>query len=45
VVYRATTDDEPAALRVHAFRWVAPEEFDQYEFPSADQQTVDLLLR
>ncbi len=45
VVYRATTDDEPVALRVHAFRWVAPEEFDQYEFPSADQQTVDLLLR
>ncbi len=44
VVYRATTTDEPQRLRVHDARWVAPEDFDQYEFPSADQKTVDALL-
>lgn len=44
VVYRATTPDEPQCLRVHDFRWVAPGEFDQYEFPGADQRTVDQLL-
>jgi len=44
VVYRATTPDQPRCLRVHDFRWVPPGEFDQYEFPGADQRTVDLLL-
>lgn len=44
LVYRASTVDEPRALRVHAFRWVRPEEFDQYEFPGADQRTIDALL-
>jgi 8-oxo-dGTP diphosphatase len=44
LVYRATTSDEPKPLRVHDLRWVAPTEFDQYEFPGADQRTVDALL-
>ncbi len=45
-VYRCTV---PAGrfpmARVHAWRWVPPEEFDRYEFPGADQETVDLLVR
>lgn len=45
LVYRCTTADEPRALRVHGLRWVPPDQFDQYEFPGADQQTVDALLR
>lgn len=44
VVYRATTPDAPRKIRVHDFRWVRPDEFDQYEFPSADQRTIDALL-
>lgn len=44
VVYRATSSDEPQRLGVHDFRWVRLDEFDQYEFPSADQRTVDALL-
>jgi 8-oxo-dGTP diphosphatase len=30
--------------RVHAHRWVRPEELDQYEFPAADEKTVAKLL-
>ena len=44
VVYRASTADHPQRLRVHDFRWVRAEEFDQYEFPTADQRTIDALL-
>lgn len=44
LVYRATTEDEPRAIRVHDARWVPPTEFDQYEFPGADQQTIEALL-
>lgn len=44
MVYKAFTDDEPRAIGVHDFRWVSPDEFDEYEFPGADQQTVDALL-
>ena len=45
-VYRCTVDNAefPRAL-VHAYRWVAPDEFDQYEFPGADQETIDQLVR
>lgn len=32
------------AKRVKDFRWVASNEFDQYPFPDADQQTMDQLL-
>ncbi len=45
VVYKATTEDEPHKLRVHDLRWVLPEDFDQYEFPGADQRTVEELLK
>ena len=34
----------PRAL-VHAYRWVAPDEFGNYEFPGADQETIDQLVR
>lgn len=45
VVYRASTQETPRCLGVHELRWVSPEEFDEYEFPGADQRTVDALLR
>lgn len=32
------------AARVNDFRWVRSEEFDQFEFPPADQATMDELL-
>jgi len=35
---------EPQALRVADFRWVASAEFEKYSFPAADQATMDLLL-
>jgi 8-oxo-dGTP diphosphatase len=35
---------EPAALRVADFRWVASADFENYRFPAADQATTDLLL-
>ena len=44
-VYRATGAGEVRPLKVHDFRWVLPEEFDQYEFPGADANTVEQLLR
>ena len=45
VVYRCAIVGEPSARRVHALRWVRPEEFGDYPFPGADQQTVDALLK
>jgi 8-oxo-dGTP diphosphatase len=44
LVYRVATDDDPKPLAVHDLRWVSPTEFDQYQFPGADQKTVDALL-
>ena len=32
------------AAHVRDFRWVGSNEFDQYEFPAADQATMDALL-
>ena len=32
------------ALRVQDFRWVTSDQFAQYQFPDADQATMDLLL-
>lgn len=44
-VYRCSLgDNEPQALEVNALAWVAPEDFSDYAFPGADQQTVDQLL-
>ena len=44
LVYRATTDDQPVPKGVYTVRWVAPADFGQFQFPGADQQTVDALL-
>jgi 8-oxo-dGTP diphosphatase len=44
LVYRVHTDDTPQPIGVHEVRWVLPTDFDQYEFPGADQLTVDALL-
>jgi 8-oxo-dGTP diphosphatase len=45
-VYRCELgDQEPRAGKVAALAWVAPEDFADYPFPSADQQSVDLLLK
>lgn len=46
-VYRCTIetpDEQIKKLGIHDFRWVAPSELDDYEFPGADQATVDALL-
>ncbi len=32
-------------IKVHDYRWVSREEFAEYEFPGADQDTVDKLLK
>jgi 8-oxo-dGTP diphosphatase len=37
-------DDEPKPLRVREIRWVSSGEFADYEFPPADQATMDQLL-
>ncbi len=47
-VYRCkilTADEDIKRNGIHDFRWVKPSELDDYEFPGADQQTVDALLR
>lgn len=31
-------------IRVHTHRWVMPSELDEYEFPAADQKTLERLL-
>jgi 8-oxo-dGTP diphosphatase len=36
--------DHLRAVQVRDFRWVNSNEFDQYEFPAADQATMDALL-
>ena len=35
---------EPRPARVNDFRWVSSDEFDNYQFPPADQATMDKLL-
>jgi hypothetical protein len=37
-------DVEPTAVRVADCRWVTSGEFEKYQFPAADQATMDLLL-
>ena len=34
----------PRRGRVQDFRWIRSSEFDQYQFPAADQATMDALL-
>lgn len=46
-VYRCklvTPDEEIRKIGIHDFTWVSPIELDDYEFPGADQATVDALL-
>lgn len=47
-VYRCrihTPDEKIKKIGIHDFRWVRPSELDDYEFPGADQATVEALLR
>ncbi len=46
LVYQVELDagEIPHRGKVHDHRWVGPEEFGDYTFPGADQQTVDALL-
>lgn len=47
-VYRcriSVGDESIKKIGIHDFRWVRPSELDDYEFPGADQATVDALLR
>ena len=44
VVFHATTKTNPEAIKVNAIAWVDPSDFGNYDFPGADQQTVDALL-
>ena len=43
-VYHTTTADTPSAVYVNDARWVHPDDFGDYTFPGADQQTVEALL-
>ena len=44
-VYRCELlSEEIKSRRVHDWRWVTPVEMDQYEFPPADAQTIEILL-
>ncbi len=46
-VYRCTLvsdEDEIRHIRVHTHRWVLPGELDEYDFPAADQKTLERLL-
>lgn len=45
VVYRCALVGEASPRRVNAVRWVRPDEFGDYQFPGADQLTVDALLK
>ena len=44
IVYRASLCSAITAKRVQAIRWVPLAEFSNYQFPPADQKTMDLLL-
>ena len=38
-------EEEIRHVRVHTHRWVLPGELDDYEFPAADQKTLERLLQ
>ena len=47
-VYRCTLitpEENIKKIGVHDARWVHPSELDDYEFPGADQATIDALLQ
>jgi 8-oxo-dGTP diphosphatase len=41
---RLEADKDPTPLRVRDVRWVSSAEFSSYQFPPADQATMDQLL-
>jgi len=46
-VYRCRLVSSPDAIQtlgIHDYRWAHPAELDEYEFPGADQQSIDALL-
>jgi 8-oxo-dGTP diphosphatase len=45
-LYQASIEEsaEPQPVRVAACRWVKSAEFENFQFPAADQSTMDLLL-
>ena len=45
-LYSATLPEEqtPHQGRIQDFRWIRSSEFDRFEFPAADQATMDTLL-
>lgn len=46
LVYRCRIPEgEPFAHNVAAVAWVAPEDFEDYAFPGADQATIEKLLK
>jgi len=45
VVYQARLlSDELQRVHINDFRWIDSEEFENYDFPPADQRTMDKLL-
>lgn len=45
VVYRGTLlSRDLRPKHINAFHWIASDEFDRYDFPPADQATMDKLL-
>ncbi len=40
-----TPDEHIQKRGIHDFRWVTSEELDSYEFPGADQATIEALLK
>ena len=45
IVYRVTLRSNVKALNVEDVRWVPFDELHTYQFPPADQKTMDLLLQ
>ncbi|MBW2732575.1 MAG: (deoxy)nucleoside triphosphate pyrophosphohydrolase [Deltaproteobacteria bacterium] len=41
---RLPLGQHPRVAHIHDFRWVPSDDFDRYEFPPADQATMDQLL-
>lgn len=37
--------EEIRKIKVHDYRWVTSDEFEDYPFPAADQETVETLLK
>lgn len=45
-VYRCELlSEDVKSVKVHDWRWVKPSEMDQYEFPPADAQTIEQILK